>query len=135
MDSVEGFPAQLTDATEDLILDVGGLADADAREVLIHHVDLSLGFGPGCWPDGFVAEMIPLVVHALNERGPAPLRARLQAADTGEHFFLGGNATDAVRIGGRRAGLLAWLLGRADGSRLASDTIGPLPPVPSRYYT
>jgi hypothetical protein len=30
---------------------------------------------------------------------------------------------------------MAWLLGRSDGAGLHRDKPGPLPPVPSIYYT
>ena len=103
-------------------------------EVLIHHVDLDLGFGPGGWPPWFVQEMLDVAVSSMNERGLAPLPARLHAADTGQVYQLGGDA-DAVQITGSQADLLAWALGRTDGAHLSRDRPGPLPPVPSIYYT
>jgi maleylpyruvate isomerase len=104
-------------------------------EVLIHHVDLGLGFGPGDWPASFVREMLEVAVGALNERGLAPLAAKLDATDTGCSFQLGGDAADQVRISGTEASLLAWVLGRPGVARLGSDYPGPLPSVPSIYYT
>jgi maleylpyruvate isomerase len=104
-------------------------------EVLIHHVDLDLGFGPGRWPPVFVHEMLSAAVDALNERNLAPLPACLRAADTGRTYQLGGDALDAVQISGTEADLLAWILGRSDAARLSRDRAGPVPPVPSIYYT
>jgi maleylpyruvate isomerase len=102
-------------------------------EVLIHHVDLDLGYRPGSWPAAFVREMLPAVVRRLTERGLAPLPARLNATDTGRSFQFGGQ--DAEKIGGTEPELLAWLLGRSDGAGLDRDKPGPLPSVPSIYYT
>jgi maleylpyruvate isomerase len=104
-------------------------------EVLIHHVDLDLGFGPSGWPPWFVREMLGVAVRTMNERSLAPRPAVLHAADTGQVYQLGGGAADAVRISGTEADLLAWALGRTDGAQLGRDKPGPLPPVPSIYHT
>jgi maleylpyruvate isomerase len=104
-------------------------------EVLIHHVDLDLGFGPRHWPPWFVREMLTVAVASMNERGLAPLRARLQATDTGHVCQVGSDAADVVQISGPEADLLAWLLGRSAGALLNWDRPGPLPPVPTIYYT
>lgn len=104
-------------------------------EVLIHHVDLDLGFGPDRWPPWFVGEMLAIAVGNMNERGVAPLPARLQATDTGHVRRIGADRADPVQISGTEADLLAWLLGRSGGARLTRDKPGPLPPVPSIYST
>ena len=104
-------------------------------EVLIHHVDLDLGFGPSGWPPWFVREMLTIAVDSMNERELAPLPALLYAADTGHVCQLGGAAAGAVQISGTEADLLAWLLGRSDGTHLGRDKPGPLPPMPSIYHT
>ena len=103
-------------------------------EVLIHHVDTDLGYGPGSWPATFVRDMLPAIVRGLTERELAPLSAQLTATDTGHSFQLGGGQ-DAGQINGTEAELMAWLLGRSDGTGLDRDKPGPLPPVPSVYYT
>jgi maleylpyruvate isomerase len=102
-------------------------------EVLIHHVDLDLGYGPGTWPTAFVREMLPTIVRRLTERALAPLSAQLTATDTGRSFQIGGQV--AEQINGTEAELMAWLLSRSDGAGLDRDKPGPLPPVPSIYYT
>jgi maleylpyruvate isomerase len=104
-------------------------------EVLIHHVDLRLAFGPDDWPAPFVREMLAVTVGALTERGLSPLAARLDATDTGWSCQLGGNVANLIQISGTEANLLAWLLGRPGAARLSSDHPGPLPRVPSIYYT
>jgi maleylpyruvate isomerase len=103
-------------------------------EVLVHHVDLAIGFGPGSWPAAFAREMLDIAVRVLRGRSPAPLTARLEAVDTGRAFLVGG-AADPPRICGTEAELLAWLLGRSDGAGLARDDPGPLPAIPSIYLT
>lgn len=113
----------------------GQIVESRLAEVLIHHVDLDAGFGPGHWPPVFVHEMLGVTVSALNERSLAAQPARLRAADTGYGYQLGGDAADAVQISGTEADLLAWLLGRSDATRLTQNRPGPLPPVPSIYYT
>jgi maleylpyruvate isomerase len=102
-------------------------------EVLIHHVDLTIGFGPGSWPAAFVREMLDVSVDAQNNRSPAPLSARLEAADTGREFQIG-NMAEARVVRGTEAEMLAWLLGRSDGAGLIKDDAGPLPKVPSIYF-
>jgi maleylpyruvate isomerase len=104
-------------------------------EVLIHHVDLGIGFGPGSWPAAFVHEMLDLVVQTVNDRSLAPLMARLDAVDTDRSFQLSSGAEDAAQISGTEAELLAWLLSRSGGAGLARDNRGPLPPIPSIYFT
>jgi maleylpyruvate isomerase len=118
---------------------VGGQSPAEhvvysrLGEVLIHHVDLDLGYGPGGWPTAFVRDMLPRIAHRLAEPALAPLSAHLNATDTGRSFQIGGH--DAEQINGTEAELMAWLLGRSDGTGLHRDKPGPLPPVPSIYYT
>jgi maleylpyruvate isomerase len=103
-------------------------------EVQLHHVDLDLGFGPADWPAEFVAVLISKVVDTLNERNLAPVAARLTATDTGRSFRIG-DGEPGLDLTGTEAALLAWLVGRSDGADLGGDRDGPLPPVPSIYYT
>ena len=103
-------------------------------EVQLHHVDLDLGFGPSDWPEDFVATLLSKVVDTLNERDLAPVAARLTATDTGRTFRIGGDEPK-LDLTGTEAELLAWLVGRSDGADLGGDRDGPLPPVPSIYYT
>jgi maleylpyruvate isomerase len=100
-------------------------------EVLIHHVDLNLGFGPADWPAAWTGEMLADVAAQLGEQEPGSPDARLKAADTGRSFRLGSGAGGSGEITGTEAELLAWLLGRSDGADLARNVPGPLPAVPS----
>jgi maleylpyruvate isomerase len=103
-------------------------------EVLIHHVDLGTGFGAGSWPEAFVREMLGVAVRSLGERTPGPMAVRLRAVDTGRDFQIGDPA-GSLQVSGAEPELLAWLLGRSDGAGLGRDTPGPLPPLPSVYFT
>jgi maleylpyruvate isomerase len=116
-------------------------------EVLLHHVDLNRAFGPHDWPATWTAWMLDLAMQGLNdERRLAPLAAGLHATDTGREFHLAGpsqaparrqpGATGSIeRITGPEPDILPWLTGRSDGATLTRDTPGPLPSVPSIYYT
>jgi maleylpyruvate isomerase len=105
------------------------------NEVLIHHVDLGLGFGAADWPGWFVADRTAAVTLSLSRRGLNPVTAWLHATDSGQRYRLGAAGPDAGEISGSGADLLAWLLGRGDGSGLTGPDPGPLPPVPSVYMT
>ena len=114
------------------------VAESRLAEVLLHHVDLNRGYGPGDWPPAWTAWMLDRAVRNLNdERNLAPLTAGLHATDTGRGFRLGGRAgpTASTHISGPEADILAWLMGRSDGAALTRDTTAPLPAVPSIYYT
>ena len=98
-------------------------------EVEIHHVDLAAGYGPTDWPDWFVTDMLYRVTGQLCGNADAP-KAMVTDADTGRQFFLRQDATADVEVTGSGALLLAWLLGRDDGTSLTSDPDGPLPSIP-----
>jgi maleylpyruvate isomerase len=110
----------------------GNVPPSRLAEVLIHRVDLDLGYRPGSWPAAFVRDMLPRAAGRLNELAPAGLPGQLTATDTGRVFQIG---RDTGGVSGTEAELLAWLLGRSDGAVLDRDRPGPLPPVPSVYYT
>jgi maleylpyruvate isomerase len=102
-------------------------------EVLLHHMDLALGYGPASWPVAYVQEAMDAVVESLTRRELTPLAARLEATDTGRAFRLGDDAAGASTISGAEGDLLAWLMGRTDGADLDREHRGPLPPMPSVY--
>jgi len=102
-------------------------------EVLIHHVDLDIGFRPTDWPAVFTGELLPGIVTHLRERGGAMSAVRLEATDTGEVFSIGEITPGTPLAAGPACELLAWLLGRSDGGRLAQEPNVPLPAVPAIY--
>jgi maleylpyruvate isomerase len=102
-------------------------------EVLIHHVDLDIGFRPADWPAVVTAQLLPRIVAGLNGRGGAMQAVRLAATDTGEVFAIGEISPATPVAAGPAYELLAWLLGRSDGGGLAREASVPLPAVPAIY--
>jgi maleylpyruvate isomerase len=101
-------------------------------EVLIHHVDLDLGFAPGDWPHPFVADMLTLLASSLSERDEMTAM-QLAGRDGGGIFTIGGAGSADITVTGSEPELLAWLLGRADGRGLGREPDGPLPAIPAIY--
>ena len=102
-------------------------------EVLIHHVDLDTGFRPADWPAVFTGELLPRIVTLLRGRGRAMDAVRLEATDTGEVFSIGEITPASPLAAGPACELLAWLLGRSDGGKLAREGNTPPPAVPAIY--
>lgn len=98
-------------------------------EVLIHHVDLDVGFGPREWPRRFVEEMLRRTAAGLRARDGVP---PVRLAGAGRSFSIGSGPPD-ITVTGPEADLLAWLLGRSDGRSLAPDPDGALPALPAIY--
>jgi maleylpyruvate isomerase len=74
-------------------------------EVLIHHVDLGIGYQPSDWPASFVGDLLARIARSGGASGPAAG----WPAITPDHD------------------LLAWLLGRSDGCALGREAEGSLP--------
>jgi maleylpyruvate isomerase len=102
-------------------------------EVLIHRVDLDIGYRPQDWPTPFVSDYLDRAVAAL--RGHPELALRLEATDTGRVLRAGEPNQAAPVVAGPEWALLAWLLGRSDGGELAREGNGRLPHVPPIYAT
>jgi maleylpyruvate isomerase len=102
-------------------------------EVLIHHVDLAIGYQPAHWPAPFTAEFLPLLVASLSGRDAAMEAVRLEATDTGHVFTIGETTPASPRIAGLACELLAWLLGRSGGDPLTRPAGTALPAVPAIY--
>ena len=100
-------------------------------EVEIHHVDLAAGYAPGDWPDDFLSEALPRVAGSFAGRADAP-RCLVRAEGTTDLFRIGPEQAGPppVIIHGPPADLLAWLLGRGDGSSLTLATGDALPELP-----
>lgn len=96
------------------------------REVEIHHVDLDAGYVPSDWDDAFVRRVLDQVPGRLAGRAETPFTA--SATDLGLRLDVGEGPT-SVKVSGPGHQLLAWLLGRTDGSRL-DVAGGTLPQVP-----
>jgi maleylpyruvate isomerase len=99
-------------------------------EVEIHHVDLGAGYRPTDWPADFAAQR--LAVTASDFARPDCPRVALRADDSGAEYEIGpGNGKAPLTVTGPSRQVLAWLIGRSDGTDLAADPAGPLPALPS----
>jgi maleylpyruvate isomerase len=103
------------------------------REVEIHHVDLATGYRPADWPEEFVTDNLPEVARSFAGREDTP-SCLLEPGGGFGSFQIGPErpASPRVLVSGPPAGLLAWLIGRDDGSGLrmsGDDAARPvLPP-------
>ena len=98
-------------------------------ELEIHHVDLDAGYRPVDWPAEFAQQC--LREASANFWGPDSPAALLRATDDGREHRIGPPATEpTITITGPSHAVVAWLLGRSDGSSLTATPAGPLPPVP-----
>ena len=96
------------------------------REVEIHHVDLAAGYGAADWDAAFVRRVLEEVPERLGSGVSTPFT--VEAQDLGLSFQVG-DAAPSVHVKGAGHAVLAWLLGRSDGSDL--EGTGDLPAVPS----
>jgi maleylpyruvate isomerase len=101
-------------------------------EVEIHHVDLATGYRPADWPGEFVTDSLPEIAGSFGGREDTPSCllhpdggnfGLLQIGPVGPVGPVGQPTTPRVLVSGPPADLLAWLLGRDDGSglRVAGD--------------
>jgi maleylpyruvate isomerase len=100
-------------------------------EVLIHHVDLDIGYRPRDWPASFVSDYLDRAVTALREH--PEFAVRMEATDTGRVLETGEMNPVVPVIAGSEYALLAWLLGRSGGGELRYEGNGRLPEVPPLY--
>ena len=108
-----------------------GVLERRLSEVEIHHVDLAAGYLPADWPDDFLTEALPRVAESFAGRDDvAP--CVLWAEGAKDSFRIGPDQAGPSRvvIRGQPADLLAWLLGRGDGTALTVASRGPLPALP-----
>ena len=96
------------------------------REVEIHHVDLAAGYGPADWPRAFVRRTLDELAPLFRAERETPVGA-LVDVDGGERWTV---ADDGPELTGPPHGLLAWLIGRADGGDLRLPGGEPVPPAP-----
>lgn len=104
-------------------------ADSRLTEVLIHHVDLAIGYTPDDWPQDFVAELLHRMVTAYHARtDTAPMR--LHATDTDSWYDIRATS-DSPTVHGTRATLLAWLVNRPTAPGPTTEDGSPLPDPPT----
>ncbi len=104
-------------------------------EVLVHHVDLDIGYRPRDWPTAFVSDYLDRAVAGLRSHPEWSDAIRIEATDTGRAYEIGDVTWASAVLAGPEYALLAWLLGRSDGGELFLDGTGRLPEVPTLYTT
>jgi len=97
------------------------------RELLVHHVDLGVGFTEADWSAAFVDRTLEQVTPFFAENRAMPV-ARLVATDDPPAVWQ--VASSGPSLAGPRRSLLAWLLGRSAGADLAVGDGHPVPPAP-----
>jgi maleylpyruvate isomerase len=108
-----------------------GVLDWRLREVEIHHVDLAVGYRPSDWPGEFVTASLPGIAGEFAGREDAP-SCVLQPDGSGLGPFQIGPEQPTSRqvlVRGSPASLLAWMIGRDDGSGLRVSPDGAVLPV------
>jgi maleylpyruvate isomerase len=106
-------------------------ADSRLCEVLVHHADLRAGYTPQQWSTDFTSDMLNSVVASFALRNETP-SMRLHATDSGLWYELG-TAPEAPVIRGSESSLLAWLMGRSEGTGLTTQGDMALPAPPFLY--
>lgn len=92
-------------------------------EVEVHHVDLDLDYTVAHWPEDFVEELLAETAEEFSMREGVPGFVLVGIDDEGSWTVGSGGQ----RISGPPPALLAWLLGRTDGTGLHTE--GALPHV------
>lgn len=93
------------------------------REVEVHHVDLTAGYGPADWPDSFT--------HRLLHEVAAHLRGTdltIHAAGLGHPLAVGVGGPPSVS--GPAAPIAGWLIGRVPEPDVTVEPTGSLPILP-----
>jgi maleylpyruvate isomerase len=107
-----------------------GVLDRRLREVEIHHVDLAAGYRPADWPEDFVTATLPEVAGSFAGREDTP-PCQLRPDGLSLWLQIGPErpAVPPVSVAGPPTELLAWMLGRGDGSGLRVPGDGATLPV------
>lgn len=102
------------------------------REVEVHHVDLAAAYRPENWPEAFVLRLLHEAATDLSGRQDAPAVV-LRATDLGceLNFELSvGDRAGAPTVSGPACSVVAWLVGRRNGTGLTITPSQPLPTLP-----
>lgn len=98
-------------------------------EVLLHHVDLDIGYTCADLPADFAARQLACVIDNLSgHEGIAAVR--LHDLDSGEKWVIGAANEPDMTVTGTCSALLGWVTGRTKGQGLASEPDLPLPLLP-----
>ncbi|WP_329319355.1 maleylpyruvate isomerase family mycothiol-dependent enzyme [Streptomyces sp. NBC_01262] len=98
-------------------------------EVLLHHVDLGIGYTCADLPADFAVRVLANVIDGLSgHEGVAAVR--LHDTDSGEKWTIGAANEPDLTVSGPRTDLLAWVTGRSKGEGLTPVPALPLPVLP-----
>lgn len=98
-------------------------------EVLLHHVDLGIGYTCDDLPSDFVERELASVIDRLSgHEGIAAVR--LRDTGSGEVWLIGASAEPELTVAGSARQLLAWVTGRGRGEELEREPDLPLPVLP-----
>jgi maleylpyruvate isomerase len=98
-------------------------------EVLLHRIDLGIGYTCDDLPSDFVDRELAFVIDGLSgHEGIAAVRLR----DTGSsrEWLIGASAEPELTVSGSARQLLAWVTGRGGGEELTREPDLPLPVLP-----
>jgi maleylpyruvate isomerase len=98
-------------------------------EVLLHHVDLGIGYTCADLPEDFAVRELANVIDGLSgHEGVAAVR--LHDTDSGEKWTIGAANEPDLTVSGPRTALLGWVTGRSKGEGLTPLPALPLPVLP-----
>lgn len=98
-------------------------------EVLLHHVDLGLGYTCADLPEDFALRELANAIDGLSgHEGVAAVR--LHDTDSGEKWTIGAANEPDLTVSGPHTALLAWITGRSKGEGLTRLPDLPLPVLP-----
>ncbi len=131
--AVDAMPAEawaaLVEMTSGRTLSAAQFMWSRLNEVEIHHVDLDAGYTPADWPEAFALRLCRTVAEDMAGRADGP-QAVLRAPELAPELVLGDDAVASPVVAGPVRAVVAWLIGRSDGTGLTVTPAGPLPPVP-----
>jgi maleylpyruvate isomerase len=107
---------------------VDDVVSSRLQELEIHHLDLDTGYGYRNWPGWFAAAELQQVAEQMRAASELD-GVVLEVVETGTGYPFGGRAARILR--GDAGGLLAWLIGRSDGTDLTAEPNDPLPHPPA----
>jgi maleylpyruvate isomerase len=95
------------------------------REVVVHHVDLAVGYSPADWTPAFAARTLDELAPEVLAREDCPVTALQDPV--GGVWKVG---TSGPTLSGPAHELVAWLIGRSDGAALTPNPPGEIPAAP-----
>jgi maleylpyruvate isomerase len=113
-------------------IDAGEVPWMRIRESWVHTVDLDVGRTFADVPTAVVDALLAEVTAGLVDQPDCPPLLLVDSGPTGRRWRIGPGAEDAgaAEVTGPAPDLLAWLIGRTDGTTLQATTPDSRPPKP-----